>query len=318
MPNRSLTRPLAGVALFGGLALFAFSMLVLAALSADAGPTDIPALGPYVDSANATYLMPLPIGAYGGESLVSGTWSFPHDPGRLMVLSCADAANLTSGRAIASPVRVEAPARSGSVTLSTRDLFFHLHRQEFCGADTLALQWTAGSDPTANAPTVKFSVQRSPLNNGGTVILLAAASAGVVLTAVGGTLWTRLGRHAAAGARESAADGESTVETLRGLADHSVAWLERTRRYLLLGGVLGIFLWYPVLIAWAWTSGRAASGGIGFSVILVVVVLALLGVLTALWAREFVGLDRELRRWRERVERLRAREEEMMERFANH
>jgi hypothetical protein len=91
--------------------------------------------------------------------------------------------------------------------------------------------------------------------------------------------------------------------------------LERARRHLLYAGVLGVVLWYPVLVPWAWNQASRTSDSPLFPWGVGVLTLAFLLVLTLLWARELHRLDRELLAWRSRMAELRKRESGLMETF---
>jgi hypothetical protein len=313
---RRFESPFAAAVFFVGLLVFLGSLLAIGVLSVETGPQAIDPRGPYSGNGTATYLMMLPYGRYDLTGHVTGSWSFPQGTGRFLVVSCSEVANLTRGEPIPDPVLATAPSGHGSIDLPTRDLLFIDVRdaRDYCGPNVMALQWAAGADPTLTAPRLQLQAENDPLAGATGVVLLAISGLGVILVAVGGTVWLR-------GQREPPAAGpapeESTAESLRQLTDRSVAWLERMRRYLRLGGVLGLLLWYPVVLAWAWSIAHVSTTS-SVPLLLALVVVAFLGVLTTLWAREYHAISRELRGWRERVEALRRREEEMMERFASH
>jgi len=106
---------------------------------------------------------------------------------------------------------------------------------------------------------------------------------------------------------------DSTVEALRASLDRMGEQLERTRKHLLLAGILGVFLWYPFLVPWAWQQAARSSDDPVVPWGVAAMTLAFLVVLTILWAREFLHLDRELNAWRGRIGELRDREEHLMD-----
>lgn len=138
------------------------------------------------------------------------------------------------------------------------------------------------------------------------ILAVSLTLVGALLATTGGVAWSR--RLDARRPPPPADAAESTVETLMRLAESSGAWLERTRRYLVVAGVVGVFLWYPLVLAWAWA--RALEGGASRPTpwLLAAGALVALLALTAVWARTYLRLSRELAAWRERVARLQARE----------
>jgi hypothetical protein len=132
---------------------------------------------------------------------------------------------------------------------------------------------------------------------------------GALLALFGGLAWARvLGPRAV-----SAPAQDSTVEALRGSLDRMGEQLERTRRHLLFAGVLGVFLWYPILVPWAWQQAARASDDPLVPWAVAAMTIAFLLALTLLWAREFLALDRELNAWRGRLRELRSREQAFMD-----
>jgi hypothetical protein len=126
-------------------------------------------------------------------------------------------------------------------------------------------------------------------------LLLALTSAGALAIVGGFVLWRRT--KAAPGPT-----GEtSAIETMMRLAELGGAWLERTRRYLLVAGAAAALLWAVVLV-------QVAHGGHGLTPPAVALLIAM-AALTALLAREAVRISRDLREWRGRVEGLHALQE---------
>ena len=82
--------------------------------------------------------------------------------------------------------------------------------------------------------------------------------------------------------------------------------------------MLGVFLWYPILVPWAWQQAARASDVPIFPWAIAAMTLVFLLVLTVLWAREFARLDRELHGWRDRLKELRERETHLMDKLGLH
>jgi hypothetical protein len=86
------------------------------------------------------------------------------------------------------------------------------------------------------------------------------------------------------------------------------AWLERTRRYLIVSGVLGALVWYPVLVPWAWSLAREGSLLVWSPWIASAGIALFLVGMSALWIAHYRRLDREIREWRARLARLKVEE----------
>lgn len=333
MPSPSSPGPqrnVAAAAFFAGLVLFAVPMLVLGGMAATA--RTIPFEPGEVALVNGTAYQAYHLSDWNiGYGRVEGSYAFPSGAGSVLLVRCDQMGAIAEGRA-PDPAGVHAlrsASTGGDLGFRLDDVAWRLYGvnvhqpgvatppppnlQVFlCGPAVLALAWNATDlgQAQATSPEASFALRETPLDLGAAPFLLVLAALGVALVATGGVAWTRARR---APVVESAEVEESTAETLLRATQATLSWLERMRRYLLLGGILGIFLWYPVLLAWAFQTGRRGSEHGGMALVLAAAVLAFLGALTALWTREYLNLHRELRGWRERLERLRRREQDLLD-----
>lgn len=317
MAFRRLRGVLAPLALFAGLFFFGLSLLILGTGSLESDERVLDASSLTV--ANGTAVMLYPTGWYGYlRSQVNVTYSFPQAPGDAFLVDCEEAEAVAAGRAPSSPrlafmglrewsFVVSYATTNGDETIYTRTLADG--EVTYC-APILAFRWSAPEgDPAPNRPTVQAVHDTSRLDAGNLPPLLALMVGSAILALAGGLRWAR-----ARGERiERPPSGDSTVEALRGVLDRMGEQLERTRRHLLFAGVLGIFLWYPFLVPWAWRQANAVSDEAALAWAVAGATLAFLIVLTVLWAREFLRLDRELDAWRGRIGELRDREEHLLD-----
>lgn len=306
--------------LLAGLLLFGVGVLVLTVLVNGAAITPVEPSDLYVQNGTATLSHRVSPGL-SGEFRLEGEYAFPSAPGTVLVLTCDDYERLREGSSPLNPIVQRRDSVEGKFSVSSFDLGWYfgssMHPPPFrsiCADAAIVFRWAAtdAANAAANRPTVDLAMRELPLEMPVANVMIVLCVVGALLVAVGGFLWSR--RPAPAHAWGAAGDeDEGTAETLLRLTAETGRWLERTRRYLVLSGALGIFLWYPVLLPLAWQAGAKASGDALLPLLLCLGVLAFLGSLTILWLREFLRLDRELRRWRERLARLQERERRLLD-----
>ena len=334
--RRALPPSAAPVAFLVGLVVAGMSLLLLGVLAAEGGTTPIPSRFSEFD--NGTVIAGHLVPPYAPDpSVLEVSYAFPEGPGDVYLLHCADLERLREGRPLLDPLVREEGVRSGSFSRSMAGylgygtIYFRqgdapaapgaqpgagagssavggdpLDVRASCVGAFVAFRWEG--DPQANRPQVDIRVREVPLDSVPAALLFGLAGVGGAIALAAGLAWGRTGR-APPPRRE---DGAGTAETLYRLAVRSEAWLARTRRYVLISGPVGIFLWYPVLIPWTWRLGREGSGAAWMPWALAAATLLFLVGLTTLWAREFVRLDRELAAWREQLAELRRREETLL------
>jgi len=256
------------------------------------------------------------------DSYVEATYRFPVSPGDAYFLDCWAYLDLVQGR----PVSPEAPVIRGMrehefrapvediinppARLLAGEAVDSFYADPRCPGLYAVFEWPASGDWRANRPEARAQFVSSALfDSPFSAVLPALAALGAIVAFIGFTLWTKERR-----AREPSVvtPEETTAEALYHFAIRTEAWLVRTRRYLLMAGFLGIFLWYPLLLPWAWQVGDTVGGAPWARWAFVAGAAVLLLGLTGIWLREFRALDRELSDWRKRVARLRRREEELM------
>ena len=246
------------------------------------------------------------------------SYAFPAAPGDVYVVACDALDPMRRGETPAAPWLAFTHVQEGSFVISQQTLPPDARRAmivdprsgivSYCDP-VLAFRWgTDGGDPDANAPAVEVAYRSAAFDQGRSWLLLVLMTAGSTLALVGGLARAR---HRAQGPPPSTE--ESPIEVLRASLERMGEQLETTRRHLLFAGVLGVFLWYPVLVPWAWR--QAAQTGVGalFPWAVAGLTLVFLGILTLLWARALHGLDRELSAWRSRMAELRKREAGLLE-----
>ena len=336
-PKGARVRPMltsgAPVAFLVGLVVVAMSLLLLGVMAAEGGTTPITSRFSSID--NGTALSGHLVPPYAPDpSVLEVSFSFPRAPGDAYLLHCADLERLRAGEAPREPlVRMEG-VREGAFSRPMADYLGYgttyfapggaapqpggaasavggpsIDVRDACVGAFVVLRWQEDA-PDANRPRVDVAVREVPLDSVPASLLFALAGLGATLALGGGLLWGRARRAPPPAPGDG--DGAGTAETLYRLATRSEAWLARTRRYVLISGPVGVFLWYPVLVPWAWRLGREASGAAWMPWALAGATLLLLVGLTALWAREFLRLDRELAAWRAQLAELRRREETLL------
>ena len=297
-------RLLPALALVVGLFLFGVSLFALGIEAAGEEPRPMDPSSLTV--AGGTGILAYPTNYVGARSQrIEVSYAFPQGPGDAYVLSCDDLSAIQRGETPRAPLMSFRQLREGSFVVSAQTLSF---AEPPC-PPTIVFAWDAAEgDAAAGRPSATVTSHVVSFDMGRQWILLMMMGAGSVLVILGG-----LGARARSLNAPAPGSGTSPLEVLRGSLDRMGEQLERTRRHLLFAGVLGVFLWYPFLVPWAWKRAAQTGGDPLFPWAVGGLTLAFLVVLTALWARELHRLDRELHAWRDRMGELRARETGLMD-----
>ena len=311
-----LRRLLPPAALFAGLFLFGMSLFILGSEASEEGVEPLDPSSLTVANASAVLVYPADYFPY-ERSFLNVTFAFPQAPGDAYFVSCDDAARLMAGQEPLAPALAfqrlqEGAFRVSRQTVPDRDVVYSLDENgelDYCGG-AIVLRWAAPEgDPVANRPAVSVVYHDGQLEGEDLLLLFMLMVGGALLALFGGLAWAK-----SQGPRAVASPSEdSTVEALRASLDRMGEQLERTRRHLLFAGVLGIFLWYPILVPWSWQQAARASDDPVVPWAVAAMTIAFLLALTLLWAREFLALDRELNAWRGRLRELRHREQAFMD-----
>lgn len=300
-------------ALFVGLFVFGMSLF---SLGSEASRDSVQVLEPSrLVVTNGTAVLVYPVESYSWQrATVNVSYAFPQAAGDAYFVGCQDAQLLLAGARPEQPGLAFEGLRENAFEVNAQTVGDHLiafqrTSRAYC-APSLAFLWEApGGDPAPNRPAVSAVHDFGRLGTDDLDTFFATMVGGALLSLFGGLAWSRV-----RGARKATLPGEdSTVEALRASLDRMAEQLERTRRHLLFAGVLGVFLWYPILVPWAWQQAARASDTPLFPWAIAGMTLVFLVVLTILWAREFVRLDRELNGWRDRLKALRDRETHLMD-----
>lgn len=313
-----LRRILPPLAMLAGLFLFGVSLLVLGTEATEKG---VSVLQPAeLATANGTAALVYPVGYYGYRTAhIEVAYNFPTAPGNAYFAGCEDTEALRSGEAPTDPMLQFIALRNWTFVVSSqtapiRDPYYTVddaareRGYRYCDP-ALVFTWDASNgDPTVNQPTVDARYFYAPIDGEQFAMLTFLMAGSALLTLIGGLAWARARWRAA-----EPPSHDSTVEALRAALDRMGEQLERTRKHLLLGGFFGIFLWYPFLLPWVWQQAARSSDNPLVPWGVALVTFAFLAVLTALWTREFLRLDRELNAWRGRLGELRDREAHLMD-----
>ena len=313
---RRLRRHFPFLALLAGLFFFGLSLLLL---GTQATREDAFTLQPGgLTLANGTAVLVYPVSYYGYVSdHINVSYAFPQAPGDAYYLGCGDVERLRAGDAPLQPVLAFQHLREGTFiishqTISRTDPLYNTtpegERRRVCDPAVVFHWVTAEGDPSPNRPVVDIVYYPSQLDGETFALLAVLMGASALAALLGGLAWVR-GRAVASWPTSD----DSTVEALRTSLDRMGEQLERTRKLLLLAGVLGVFLWYPFLVPWAWIQASRASDDPVAPWGAALMTLLFLIVLTVLWAREFLRLDRELNAWRNRIVELRDRESVLLD-----
>jgi hypothetical protein len=312
-----MTRSLPVAGLAAGLMLFLVAVLALAYLAGQARQAELTEHATVEANGTLRRVYPVPTGDHLRTEVA---YSFARGEGLVVVVPCSDRGWSAEGWEPRFVIERQGPAASGFLVVdgssggalalgepiqpiapaapSPGDQAFL-----FCSGRSLVFEWDAAA---ASSPTVRAVVHDTPLDGGPAQLAVAAAVVGLLAVAVSGAWMAR--RRPAGRPPES----ETTVETLVEALRLSTEWLERSRTHLLVAGLLGIVVWYPVLLPWAWSQGaEASSTPWGPWLLAGLLGLGLLGA-TLVWGWRLLALDRDLRHWRDRLESLRRREQDLL------
>lgn len=286
------------IAFAAGVALLGVTLLVFSLAASGAQPQRIEYHEEGV--ANGTAYLAYPIPLQGRADLrLDVAFRFP-ESGAAYTATCRDLERIKAGGApLAYDMRTEGPR--GRFSTSVPAL------AAGCPVQYVILSWPAPTgNLDANRPEVEVVVSSILVDGPVGALAVGAGILGALLATSSGIAWgRRLNRAVASG---PAPGDESTAEALLHAVERGGRWLERTRRYLVAAGVLGVFLWYPVLLPWAWQTALRGTRERWVPWALAAGAVAVLLALTAAWSVEYLRIDRELNAWRERVARLRQRE----------
>lgn len=318
-------RSLPQIALFGGLALFGITLIILGVEGAGEGTRELHPASLTVVNESALLVYPVDYRGY-SYSRVDVGYAFPQAAGNTYFVGCEDLDAMLQGGDPASPVLAFVNLREGEFVVSDQTVrsraFLRTtvdtaegEERRYC-SPALVFRWAAPeADPALNRPTVNATYYGARFQGEDLVPLLVMLVLAPTLSIAGGLAWAR---QRTRWKEEPLASEDSTVEVLRRALDRMGEQLERTRRHLLFAGVLGIFLWYPILVPWAWRQVAQATDDSIAPFVVAALVAGFLAVLTVLWAREFLRLDAELEAWRRRMRALRERETGLMDALELH
>lgn len=301
---------LAPIAFVLGVLLFGLSILALTFNATAPGFGPVEEHETTVVDEDVLQAYPVPVSRQ-VATRIDVTFEYPRHAGDAMIVGCSGYSALLQGQ---DPDRVHSSSSGdrGSISTGTSPEGFRGGAPDpQCPFLYAVLQWELrGEEPTANQP--EATVTSSPVIMPGLVLTVAGVTAviGIAIALLGGTAWSR--RLQRVRGTVAAGDDESTSETLLHAIGKTGDWLTRTRRYVILAGILGIFLWYPVVLPWAWTTSLRGSSTHFYPWLLSFGALTLLLILTIFWAREYLRLDRELVAWRKRMDRFHKRETQLL------
>ncbi|HWH09408.1 MAG TPA: hypothetical protein VNX21_09420 [Candidatus Thermoplasmatota archaeon] len=294
---------LAPIAFVAGILLLGLGLLVFSLAAGWAQPRVIEYREEGV--ANGTAYVAYPVPFEGRSDLrLDVSFRFP-ETGVAFLADCRAFAAFKEGGQPASPVR--SAGASGSFSTSMPGGEGPFAGEGGCPFAYVVLAWPApGGEAGSARPEAEVVVSSILADEPVGALAVASTLLGALLASLGGVAW---GRRLRRGPPPAAVPGdESTAEALLHAVERGGHWLERTRRYLVAAGVLGVFLWYPVLLPWAWRTALRGTRERWLPWTLAGGAVVLLLVLTVVWSLEYVRIERELAAWRERVARLRQRE----------
>jgi hypothetical protein len=299
------------LALSAGIFLFGLSLVVIGIEAAEADPEPLEPSA--FTSANGTAMLAYPTKYFGYESQrVEVAYTFPVALGDALVVDCEGYGALLRGERV-TPLLAFTGLKEGAFVVSFQTLPTGAHydivvdpqtgARTFCEPVVVFAWQIAGEDATSNRPTASVTLHTTPFDQGRGWVLLVLLTASSVLALLGGLAWAQRRSPGATPASDA-----TVVEVLRASLDGMGEQLQRTRRHLQFAGVLGIFLWYPVLVPWAWREAAETDVNAVFPWAIAGLTLIFLIVLTGLWVRELHRLDCEILSWRSRMVELRERE----------
>lgn len=309
--RRRLVERLAPISFVAGILLMGLALLAstFVATAPGYGPVEDHETTVVDDTALLAY--PVPVSPQ-VAARIDVAFAYPEHPGDAMIVGCREYSALLQGQD-PGPYRTSTSGTSGrlSSTVSPGPFADNDAPSGSCPFRYVVFQWALqGEAPAANEPDVTVTTSPVVLPAVLLGVLGFAGLLGLALALIGGTAWSR--RLARTRRPVSAGDDEATSETLLLLIGKTGDWLTRTRRYLIAAGILGIFLWYPVVLPWAWNMALRGSAASWYPWLATAGALAVLLTVTLVWARAYLRLDRELIAWRDRMERLRERENELL------
>jgi len=297
-----------------GLFLFGLALLSLGDQAQEQKPKTMHPSS--LTTTNGTSVLVYPVSYFGHRTeYIEVSYTFPAAAGDAYFLGCLDVVQARGGRDPADPMMAFTQLREASFVVSSQTLpplhpFFSIDQANNPPCDpAVVFRWKSDGDAATNRPTVTILYHASRLTGDGFMFLAMLMGGGALLALLGGVSWIRARSDTLVGPPA----GDSTVEALRSSLDQVLLQLERTRRTLLLAGILGVFLWYPFLVPWSWQQAARASESVVIPWGVATLTVGFLGTLTFLWGREFMRLDRQLAVWRGRLDELRARETHLME-----
>lgn len=310
-PMGRFRRSLPLIALGAGIVLFALSLLVIGLEAAAEDPRELEPSA--LTQVNGTAVLAYPTKYFGATSQrVEVAYAFPEAPGEALVVDCEGFGAVLRGEPF-TPLLAFSGMKEHDFVVSHQTLPSGAHydmvvdpqtgARTFC-EPVVVFRWALqGEDLLTNHPTASVTSHNTPFDMGRSWLLLVMMTASLLLALLGGLGWAARRQGAPAPSGE-----DGPLEMLRTSLDRMGEQLQRTRRHLLFAGVLGVLLWYPVLVPWAWRQAARTDVDALFPWVVSGLTLAFLVVLTTLWARELHRLDQELAAWRSRMGQLRDRE----------
>jgi hypothetical protein len=290
--------------LVAGLSLFATGLILIG--TAGQHERELPATQSETWAGNGTagtaYVLPrIPLG------VVTTSFTFPAAEGSVQLLDCEDWTRVVEGASPQNPLLVREHVRSSSFTYTIDATLFPRFTGQSapdpsppppprlfgaCSQLFVTFQWAVppSTAPAENEPSadVHLVLQTTAASTGSTFAGLSVLGAALVLASV----------LAPRRAPPPAAPIESgTAEALLEATQHSVDWMRRTQRYLAIAGLLGVFLWYPILVPLAFWWGTRLPDGSPPAAMIATVTFVFLAALSLFWWQEHRRLSSDLRAW---------------------